>query len=109
MCIRDRVYTNSVQNPPQNPEVTESKNFLKKNAYRKVSRPLQLRYKGVKDEEYVKSLERELEEERMMRRRAESELDELKTMMRTWYKLSLIHICRCRRSTLCRSRWSPYH
>ena len=22
--------------------------------------------------------------------------------------LSLIHICRCRRSTLCRSRWSPY-
>eukprot|EP00826_Nyctotherus_ovalis_P045769 TRINITY_DN5098_c0_g1_i1.p1 TRINITY_DN5098_c0_g1~~TRINITY_DN5098_c0_g1_i1.p1 ORF type:complete len:308 (-),score=97.26 TRINITY_DN5098_c0_g1_i1:15-938(-) len=25
------------------------------------------------------------------------------------YLLSLIHICRCRRSTLCRSRWSPYH
>ena len=25
------------------------------------------------------------------------------------HKLSLIHICRCRRSTLCRSRWSPYH
>ena len=24
-------------------------------------------------------------------------------------KLSLIHIWRCRRSTLCRSRWSPYH
>ena len=23
--------------------------------------------------------------------------------------LSLIHICRCRRSTLCRSRWSPSH
>ena len=23
--------------------------------------------------------------------------------------LSLIHICRCRRSTLCRSRWSQYH
>ena len=23
--------------------------------------------------------------------------------------LSLIHICRCRRPTLCRSRWSPYH
>ena len=23
--------------------------------------------------------------------------------------LSLIHIWRCRRSTLCRSRWSPYH
>eukprot|EP00826_Nyctotherus_ovalis_P057111 TRINITY_DN77_c0_g1_i13.p1 TRINITY_DN77_c0_g1~~TRINITY_DN77_c0_g1_i13.p1 ORF type:complete len:202 (-),score=52.60 TRINITY_DN77_c0_g1_i13:27-587(-) len=26
-----------------------------------------------------------------------------------YIKLSLIHICRCRRSTLCRSRWSPYH
>ena len=26
---------------------------------------------------------------------------------RVW--LSLIHIWRCRRSTLCRSRWSPYH
>ena len=24
-------------------------------------------------------------------------------------QLSLIHIWRCRRSTLCRSRWSPYH
>ena len=27
----------------------------------------------------------------------------------TWWNLSLIHIWRCRRSTLCRSRWSPYH
>ena len=26
-----------------------------------------------------------------------------------WLWLSLIHIWRCRRSTLCRSRWSPYH
>ena len=25
------------------------------------------------------------------------------------HELSLIHIWRCRRSTLCRSRWSPYH
>eukprot|EP00826_Nyctotherus_ovalis_P040410 TRINITY_DN3986_c0_g1_i9.p3 TRINITY_DN3986_c0_g1~~TRINITY_DN3986_c0_g1_i9.p3 ORF type:complete len:135 (+),score=25.36 TRINITY_DN3986_c0_g1_i9:605-1009(+) len=29
--------------------------------------------------------------------------------LRTGMDLSLIHICRCRRSTLCRSRWSPYH
>ena len=28
---------------------------------------------------------------------------------RSPYILSLIHIWRCRRSTLCRSRWSPYH
>ena len=28
---------------------------------------------------------------------------------RTIMSLSLIHIWRCRRSTLCRSRWSPYH
>ena len=27
----------------------------------------------------------------------------------TIVSLSLIHIWRCRRSTLCRSRWSPYH
>ena len=27
----------------------------------------------------------------------------------TTHHLSLIHIWRCRRSTLCRSRWSPYH
>eukprot|EP00826_Nyctotherus_ovalis_P027764 TRINITY_DN2172_c0_g1_i17.p2 TRINITY_DN2172_c0_g1~~TRINITY_DN2172_c0_g1_i17.p2 ORF type:complete len:221 (-),score=28.20 TRINITY_DN2172_c0_g1_i17:22-684(-) len=25
------------------------------------------------------------------------------------YILSLIHICRCRRYAVCRSRWSPYH
>ena len=25
------------------------------------------------------------------------------------YHLSLIHICRCRRYAVCRSRWSPYH
>ena len=25
------------------------------------------------------------------------------------YQLSLIHILRCRRYSLCRSRWSPYH
>ena len=30
-------------------------------------------------------------------------------LMATNYTLSLIHIWRCRRSTLCRSRWSPYH
>eukprot|EP00826_Nyctotherus_ovalis_P028310 TRINITY_DN2237_c0_g2_i8.p3 TRINITY_DN2237_c0_g2~~TRINITY_DN2237_c0_g2_i8.p3 ORF type:complete len:112 (-),score=23.31 TRINITY_DN2237_c0_g2_i8:24-359(-) len=27
----------------------------------------------------------------------------------TLYNLSLIHICRCRRYAVCRSRWSPYH
>ena len=27
----------------------------------------------------------------------------------SFHCLSLIHIWRCRRSTLCRSRWSPYH
>eukprot|EP00826_Nyctotherus_ovalis_P006155 TRINITY_DN11427_c0_g1_i3.p1 TRINITY_DN11427_c0_g1~~TRINITY_DN11427_c0_g1_i3.p1 ORF type:complete len:435 (-),score=114.17 TRINITY_DN11427_c0_g1_i3:34-1338(-) len=26
-----------------------------------------------------------------------------------WGSLSLIHICRCRRYAVCRSRWSPYH
>ena len=27
----------------------------------------------------------------------------------SWFYLSLIHIWRCRRQFLCRSRWSPYH
>eukprot|EP00826_Nyctotherus_ovalis_P038926 TRINITY_DN3691_c0_g1_i2.p2 TRINITY_DN3691_c0_g1~~TRINITY_DN3691_c0_g1_i2.p2 ORF type:complete len:108 (+),score=20.83 TRINITY_DN3691_c0_g1_i2:84-407(+) len=27
----------------------------------------------------------------------------------TPHHLSLIHICRCRRYAVCRSRWSPYH
>eukprot|EP00826_Nyctotherus_ovalis_P008030 TRINITY_DN12072_c0_g2_i1.p1 TRINITY_DN12072_c0_g2~~TRINITY_DN12072_c0_g2_i1.p1 ORF type:complete len:510 (+),score=105.61 TRINITY_DN12072_c0_g2_i1:61-1590(+) len=27
----------------------------------------------------------------------------------TSFNLSLIHICRCRRYAVCRSRWSPYH
>ena len=30
-------------------------------------------------------------------------------IVQTGKMLSLIHIWRCRRSTLCRSRWSPYH
>ena len=33
----------------------------------------------------------------------------LKKNYSSLYILSLIHIWRCRRSTLCRSRWSPYH
>eukprot|EP00826_Nyctotherus_ovalis_P065842 TRINITY_DN9694_c0_g1_i19.p1 TRINITY_DN9694_c0_g1~~TRINITY_DN9694_c0_g1_i19.p1 ORF type:complete len:373 (-),score=120.89 TRINITY_DN9694_c0_g1_i19:25-1119(-) len=33
----------------------------------------------------------------------------IKKVKRVVMRLSLIHICRCRRSTLCRSRWSPYH
>eukprot|EP00826_Nyctotherus_ovalis_P062165 TRINITY_DN8942_c0_g1_i2.p4 TRINITY_DN8942_c0_g1~~TRINITY_DN8942_c0_g1_i2.p4 ORF type:complete len:129 (+),score=29.60 TRINITY_DN8942_c0_g1_i2:471-857(+) len=32
-----------------------------------------------------------------------------KTQNRESTKLSLIHICRCRRYAVCRSRWSPYH
>eukprot|EP00826_Nyctotherus_ovalis_P053041 TRINITY_DN6828_c0_g1_i1.p1 TRINITY_DN6828_c0_g1~~TRINITY_DN6828_c0_g1_i1.p1 ORF type:complete len:131 (+),score=23.66 TRINITY_DN6828_c0_g1_i1:67-459(+) len=30
-------------------------------------------------------------------------------LMFTEIALSLIHICRCRRYAVCRSRWSPYH
>ena len=37
-------------------------------------------------------------------------MNDLKQRRQSGYQdLSLIHICRCRRSTLCRSRWSPYH
>eukprot|EP00826_Nyctotherus_ovalis_P030527 TRINITY_DN24369_c0_g1_i2.p1 TRINITY_DN24369_c0_g1~~TRINITY_DN24369_c0_g1_i2.p1 ORF type:complete len:420 (+),score=88.83 TRINITY_DN24369_c0_g1_i2:74-1333(+) len=33
----------------------------------------------------------------------------LKEVMSFLEELSLIHICRCRRYAVCRSRWSPYH
>eukprot|EP00826_Nyctotherus_ovalis_P029818 TRINITY_DN23654_c0_g1_i1.p2 TRINITY_DN23654_c0_g1~~TRINITY_DN23654_c0_g1_i1.p2 ORF type:complete len:143 (-),score=47.23 TRINITY_DN23654_c0_g1_i1:8-436(-) len=33
----------------------------------------------------------------------------LREMKYRVYTLSLIHICRCRRYAVCRSRWSPYH
>ena len=36
-------------------------------------------------------------------------LDKKLIEMHLALNLSLIHIWRCRRSTLCRSRWSPYH
>eukprot|EP00826_Nyctotherus_ovalis_P066206 TRINITY_DN9767_c0_g1_i10.p1 TRINITY_DN9767_c0_g1~~TRINITY_DN9767_c0_g1_i10.p1 ORF type:complete len:155 (-),score=30.93 TRINITY_DN9767_c0_g1_i10:14-478(-) len=32
-----------------------------------------------------------------------------KTLIDLELSLSLIHICRCRRYAVCRSRWSPYH
>eukprot|EP00826_Nyctotherus_ovalis_P016820 TRINITY_DN14897_c0_g1_i2.p2 TRINITY_DN14897_c0_g1~~TRINITY_DN14897_c0_g1_i2.p2 ORF type:complete len:172 (+),score=23.78 TRINITY_DN14897_c0_g1_i2:260-775(+) len=33
----------------------------------------------------------------------------VKSVIAQSLKLSLIHICRCRRYAVCRSRWSPYH
>eukprot|EP00826_Nyctotherus_ovalis_P028392 TRINITY_DN22437_c0_g1_i1.p2 TRINITY_DN22437_c0_g1~~TRINITY_DN22437_c0_g1_i1.p2 ORF type:complete len:226 (+),score=33.06 TRINITY_DN22437_c0_g1_i1:1023-1700(+) len=36
-------------------------------------------------------------------------LDKLILQIKTWDNLSLIHICRCRRYAVCRSRWSPDH
>eukprot|EP00826_Nyctotherus_ovalis_P024617 TRINITY_DN19009_c0_g1_i2.p1 TRINITY_DN19009_c0_g1~~TRINITY_DN19009_c0_g1_i2.p1 ORF type:complete len:209 (-),score=29.55 TRINITY_DN19009_c0_g1_i2:17-643(-) len=40
-------------------------------------------------------------------RENESAITSLNVM--EYYELSLIHICRCRRYAVCRSRWSPYH
>ena len=40
---------------------------------------------------------------------ADSETDRASIVVYDVQALSLIHIWRCRRSTLCRSRWSPYH
>ena len=40
----------------------------------------------------------------------ENELKYLRSQIQPhFFFLSLIHICRCRRYSLCRSRWSPYH
>eukprot|EP00826_Nyctotherus_ovalis_P019839 TRINITY_DN1616_c0_g1_i1.p2 TRINITY_DN1616_c0_g1~~TRINITY_DN1616_c0_g1_i1.p2 ORF type:complete len:147 (+),score=33.88 TRINITY_DN1616_c0_g1_i1:257-697(+) len=65
-------------------------------------------------------LEGELELLNESKKRAELELLKLKEINATTAKshsintskeheLSLIHICRCRRYAVCRSRWSPYH
>eukprot|EP00826_Nyctotherus_ovalis_P002740 TRINITY_DN10551_c0_g3_i10.p1 TRINITY_DN10551_c0_g3~~TRINITY_DN10551_c0_g3_i10.p1 ORF type:complete len:187 (+),score=56.46 TRINITY_DN10551_c0_g3_i10:182-742(+) len=35
--------------------------------------------------------------------------EEVQKAMQEEEELSLIHICRCRRYAVCRSRWSPYH
>eukprot|EP00826_Nyctotherus_ovalis_P007716 TRINITY_DN11968_c0_g1_i2.p2 TRINITY_DN11968_c0_g1~~TRINITY_DN11968_c0_g1_i2.p2 ORF type:complete len:108 (-),score=22.32 TRINITY_DN11968_c0_g1_i2:20-343(-) len=40
---------------------------------------------------------------------SEKEKNELKKIHSEVMELSLIHICRCRRYAVCRSRWSPYH
>eukprot|EP00826_Nyctotherus_ovalis_P061729 TRINITY_DN8812_c0_g1_i2.p1 TRINITY_DN8812_c0_g1~~TRINITY_DN8812_c0_g1_i2.p1 ORF type:complete len:229 (+),score=76.91 TRINITY_DN8812_c0_g1_i2:72-758(+) len=37
------------------------------------------------------------------------ELDKFGVQKHKDQELSLIHICRCRRYAVCRSRWSPYH
>eukprot|EP00826_Nyctotherus_ovalis_P002277 TRINITY_DN10442_c0_g2_i3.p1 TRINITY_DN10442_c0_g2~~TRINITY_DN10442_c0_g2_i3.p1 ORF type:complete len:310 (+),score=19.50 TRINITY_DN10442_c0_g2_i3:388-1317(+) len=37
------------------------------------------------------------------------EVEELSKGLKAPMYLSLIHICRCRRYAVCRSRWSPYH
>eukprot|EP00826_Nyctotherus_ovalis_P032947 TRINITY_DN2655_c0_g2_i6.p1 TRINITY_DN2655_c0_g2~~TRINITY_DN2655_c0_g2_i6.p1 ORF type:complete len:188 (-),score=20.48 TRINITY_DN2655_c0_g2_i6:19-582(-) len=38
----------------------------------------------------------------------EAQLNKRKDILDS-FNLSLIHICRCRRYAVCRSRWSPYH
>eukprot|EP00826_Nyctotherus_ovalis_P034349 TRINITY_DN2844_c0_g2_i4.p3 TRINITY_DN2844_c0_g2~~TRINITY_DN2844_c0_g2_i4.p3 ORF type:complete len:217 (+),score=65.46 TRINITY_DN2844_c0_g2_i4:468-1118(+) len=38
-----------------------------------------------------------------------NEEEKVKTVRENGISLSLIHICRCRRYAVCRSRWSPYH
>eukprot|EP00826_Nyctotherus_ovalis_P042205 TRINITY_DN4317_c0_g2_i5.p1 TRINITY_DN4317_c0_g2~~TRINITY_DN4317_c0_g2_i5.p1 ORF type:complete len:105 (+),score=26.86 TRINITY_DN4317_c0_g2_i5:76-390(+) len=42
-------------------------------------------------------------------KRLNASYNQIKRLSKEIYKLSLIHICRCRRYAVCRSRWSPYH
>eukprot|EP00826_Nyctotherus_ovalis_P017157 TRINITY_DN1502_c0_g1_i4.p1 TRINITY_DN1502_c0_g1~~TRINITY_DN1502_c0_g1_i4.p1 ORF type:complete len:154 (-),score=20.85 TRINITY_DN1502_c0_g1_i4:24-485(-) len=42
-------------------------------------------------------------------RQSEREKPKEKSKEKLEVSLSLIHICRCRRYAVCRSRWSPYH
>ena len=45
----------------------------------------------------------------LLQHRAPDTVSTISSVYSLVYILSLIHIWRCRRSTLCRSRWSPYH
>eukprot|EP00826_Nyctotherus_ovalis_P011674 TRINITY_DN13039_c0_g1_i3.p1 TRINITY_DN13039_c0_g1~~TRINITY_DN13039_c0_g1_i3.p1 ORF type:complete len:273 (+),score=84.03 TRINITY_DN13039_c0_g1_i3:191-1009(+) len=71
---------------------------------RSKSTQMSVKYKEVIDE--YKKTKRLLEEQQII------ESDEILKEYREFHKslhLSLIHICRCRRYAVCRSRWSPYH
>eukprot|EP00826_Nyctotherus_ovalis_P030943 TRINITY_DN24711_c0_g1_i1.p1 TRINITY_DN24711_c0_g1~~TRINITY_DN24711_c0_g1_i1.p1 ORF type:complete len:305 (-),score=65.01 TRINITY_DN24711_c0_g1_i1:9-923(-) len=61
---------------------------------------------GVYNEIYIKTLKNciELSEGQQKSAMLESICSQIER-----YELSLIHICRCRRYAVCRSRWSPYH
>ena len=59
---------------------------------------------------FTKSKNRKIEISRVLLKLSTRELHEIVAFLtRINLNLSLIHIWRCRRSTLCRSRWSPYH
>eukprot|EP00826_Nyctotherus_ovalis_P063372 TRINITY_DN928_c0_g1_i2.p1 TRINITY_DN928_c0_g1~~TRINITY_DN928_c0_g1_i2.p1 ORF type:complete len:210 (-),score=60.16 TRINITY_DN928_c0_g1_i2:17-646(-) len=60
----------------------------------------------IMEEKLKKSQERQEENERMQRL---YEKERFYAKISNEMKLSLIHICRCRRYAVCRSRWSPYH
>eukprot|EP00826_Nyctotherus_ovalis_P033362 TRINITY_DN2698_c0_g1_i20.p1 TRINITY_DN2698_c0_g1~~TRINITY_DN2698_c0_g1_i20.p1 ORF type:complete len:403 (+),score=87.87 TRINITY_DN2698_c0_g1_i20:298-1506(+) len=61
--------------------------------------------KSKDDPEIVSKLEEAVREREEYRQKYLTKVEELSKVK----GLSLIHICRCRRYAVCRSRWSPYH
>eukprot|EP00826_Nyctotherus_ovalis_P030304 TRINITY_DN2413_c0_g1_i7.p1 TRINITY_DN2413_c0_g1~~TRINITY_DN2413_c0_g1_i7.p1 ORF type:complete len:313 (-),score=95.70 TRINITY_DN2413_c0_g1_i7:19-957(-) len=63
--------------------------------------------------ENIRQMSKTLEENEANTQKSEITLEDLKEKNKKnklkIEELSLIHICRCRRYAVCRSRWSPYH
>eukprot|EP00826_Nyctotherus_ovalis_P027082 TRINITY_DN21117_c0_g1_i1.p2 TRINITY_DN21117_c0_g1~~TRINITY_DN21117_c0_g1_i1.p2 ORF type:complete len:127 (-),score=36.19 TRINITY_DN21117_c0_g1_i1:10-390(-) len=57
----------------------------------------------------LREVERELQNLRANHKQDINRLKALEEEITMLRRLSLIHICRCRRYAVCRSRWSPYH
>eukprot|EP00826_Nyctotherus_ovalis_P066682 TRINITY_DN9884_c0_g1_i3.p2 TRINITY_DN9884_c0_g1~~TRINITY_DN9884_c0_g1_i3.p2 ORF type:complete len:112 (+),score=31.93 TRINITY_DN9884_c0_g1_i3:143-478(+) len=68
------------------------------------SKSISMRKSTLKLDKYAKGIERRAREKEKLEEEIWRIRNEIKAM-----NLSLIHICRCRRYAVCRSRWSPYH
>eukprot|EP00826_Nyctotherus_ovalis_P039985 TRINITY_DN3887_c0_g1_i7.p1 TRINITY_DN3887_c0_g1~~TRINITY_DN3887_c0_g1_i7.p1 ORF type:complete len:300 (+),score=74.80 TRINITY_DN3887_c0_g1_i7:94-993(+) len=90
--------------PPTNTSFYRIGRLLGKGAFGKVSLGM---HKLTGKLVAVKSLKKQCLADEASKKKVMQEISILKRLRHP--NLSLIHICRCRRYAVCRSRWSPYH
>eukprot|EP00826_Nyctotherus_ovalis_P040926 TRINITY_DN4072_c0_g2_i1.p3 TRINITY_DN4072_c0_g2~~TRINITY_DN4072_c0_g2_i1.p3 ORF type:complete len:115 (-),score=24.57 TRINITY_DN4072_c0_g2_i1:10-354(-) len=88
----DDSYAEDFQNAPANPQPSQAKAHVENNKITSSSCKEPIDEWGSLEKEDLRSTSKSPE-----------------TDLAKGEKLSLIHICRCRRYAVCRSRWSPYH